>query len=53
MEFAYNNSYQSSIQMATFGALYGHSCRSPICLIQVDERRFIRTKIIEESSKIM
>ena len=30
-EFAYNNSYQASIQMAPFEALYGWPCRSPLC----------------------
>ncbi|XP_060183063.1 uncharacterized protein LOC132613018 [Lycium barbarum] len=29
-DFAYNNSYQSSIQMAPFEALYGRRCRSPV-----------------------
>lgn len=29
-EFAYNNNYHSSIQMAPFEALYGRRCRSPI-----------------------
>ncbi|CAN4091639.1 unnamed protein product [Withania somnifera] len=29
-EFAYNNSYHSSIEMAPFEALYGGRCRSPI-----------------------
>ena len=31
IEFAYNNSYQASIQMALYEALYGRPCRSPIC----------------------
>ncbi|KAL4339218.1 hypothetical protein GQ457_08G027450 [Hibiscus cannabinus] len=31
VEFAYNNSYQSSIQMAPFEALYGRRCRTPLC----------------------
>ncbi|KAK4383069.1 hypothetical protein Sango_2810700 [Sesamum angolense] len=31
MEFAYNNSFQSSIGMAPYEALYGRKCRSPIC----------------------
>ncbi|KAL2240852.1 UNVERIFIED_CONTAM: Transposon Ty3-I Gag-Pol polyprotein, partial [Sesamum indicum] len=31
MEFAYNNSFHSSIGMATYEALYGRKCRSPIC----------------------
>ena len=31
MEFAYNNSYQASIEMAPFKALYGRKCRTPVC----------------------
>ncbi|KAJ8767334.1 hypothetical protein K2173_017378 [Erythroxylum novogranatense] len=31
VEFAYNNSYHSSIQMAPYEALYGRRCRTPIC----------------------
>ena len=31
MEFAYNNSYQSSISMAPYEALYGRRCRTPMC----------------------
>ena len=31
VEFAYNNSYQARIQMATYEVLYGRSCQSPIC----------------------
>ena len=31
VEFTYNNSYQVSIQMAPYKALYGRPCRSPIC----------------------
>ena len=31
MEFAYNNSYHSSIGMAPYEALYGRKCRSPVC----------------------
>ena len=30
-EFAYNNSYHASIEMAPFEALYGRPCRSPLC----------------------
>jgi hypothetical protein len=29
-EFSYNNSYQESIKMATFEALYGRQCRTPL-----------------------
>ena len=31
VEFAYNNSYQASIQMAPYESLYGRPCRSPLC----------------------
>ena len=30
MEFAYNNSFHSSISMDPYEALYGRRCRSPI-----------------------
>ena len=30
IEFAYNNSYQSTIQMVPYEALYGRKCRSPV-----------------------
>ncbi|TYK11044.1 ty3-gypsy retrotransposon protein [Cucumis melo var. makuwa] len=31
MEFAYNNSFQATIGMAPFEALYDKCCRSPVC----------------------
>ena len=31
MEFAYNNSFQSSIGMALYEVLYGQKCRTPVC----------------------
>ncbi|TYJ95556.1 ty3-gypsy retrotransposon protein [Cucumis melo var. makuwa] len=39
MEFAYNNSYQATIGMVPFEALYGKCCRSPICWGKVAQRR--------------
>ena len=38
MEFAYNNSYQSSIEMAPYEALYGRKCRTPLCWYEVGEK---------------
>ena len=38
VEFAYNNSYHSSIQMASYAALYGRPCRSPVCWTEVGKR---------------
>jgi hypothetical protein len=31
VEFTYNNSYQTTIRMASFEALYGRKCRKPLC----------------------
>ncbi|XP_027158198.1 uncharacterized protein LOC113759821 [Coffea eugenioides] len=39
VEFAYNNSYHSSIQMAPYEALYGRRCRSPIHWDEVIRQR--------------
>ncbi|KAL4183259.1 hypothetical protein AMTRI_Chr11g154280 [Amborella trichopoda] len=37
IEFSYNNSFQASIQMAPYEALYGRKCRLPICWDEVGE----------------
>jgi len=37
VEFTYNNSYQASIGMAPFEALYGRKCRTPLCWFQDGE----------------
>ncbi|KAH9751681.1 Endonuclease [Citrus sinensis] len=50
MEFAYNNSYQASIEMAPYEALYGRKCRTPSYAdkrrreleLEVGDRVFIR-----------
>ena len=39
-EFAYNNSYHSSIGMAPYEALYGRPCRSPLCWAEVGRNRY-------------
>ena len=38
VEFAYNNSWQASIGMAPFEALYGRKCRAPTCWNEVGEK---------------
>jgi hypothetical protein len=43
VEFSYNNSFQASIGMAPYEALYGRKCRSPLYWDELDERR-IRTR---------
>ena len=49
VEFAYNNSYQASIQMAPYEALHGRPCRSPICWTEVGESSI--TDLIRDTSE--
>ena len=51
VEFAYNNSYQASIQMATYETLYGRPCRSPICWTEVGESSITGSDLIRDTSK--
>ncbi|KAI3698239.1 hypothetical protein L6452_31352 [Arctium lappa] len=40
VEFAYNNSYHSSLGMAPFETLYGRKCRTPVCCLEAGEKQF-------------
>ena len=51
MEFAYNNSYQTSIGMAPYEALYGRKCRTPVCWDEVGERKLIGPEIVQITSE--
>ena len=51
MEFAYNNSYQASIEIAPFEALYGRKCRTPVCWDQVGERRLLGPELLQITSE--
>ena len=51
MEFAYNNSYQASIQMTPYEALYGRPCRSPIGWIEVRESSITSPDLIRDTSE--
>ena len=51
VEFAYNNSYQASIQMAPYEALYGRSCRSPLCWTEVGESFITGPDLIKDTSE--
>ncbi|XP_075492373.1 uncharacterized protein LOC142530424 [Primulina tabacum] len=48
VEFSYNNSFQVTIGMAPFEALYGRKCRSPICWEDVGERQMSKPEFIQE-----
>ena len=49
VEFTYNNSYQASIQMAPYEALYGRPCRSPICWIEVGESSITGLDLVRDT----
>ena len=51
VEFSYNNSYESTIHMAQFEALYGHRCRTPLCWSEIDEALIIRPELIQETTE--
>lgn len=50
VEFAYNNSYHSSIQMAPFEALYGRRCRSPLSWFDSFGTQPCGTNLLKEAS---
>ena len=45
-EFAYNNSYQATIGMLLYEALYGQKCQSPLYLNNVGERQKLGPELI-------
>jgi hypothetical protein len=50
-EFSYNNSYQESIKMAPFEALYGHKCRTPLNWVEAGERRYYIIDFVEKAKE--
>ena len=51
VEFTYNNSYQATIQMAPYEALYGRPCRSSVCWTEVGERPTMGLDLVRDTSK--
>jgi hypothetical protein len=45
-EFSYNNSYQTSLKMAPFEALYGRQCRTPLSWSQTGERKIFGPDLV-------
>jgi hypothetical protein len=50
-EFSYNNSYQSSLMMAPFEALYGRRCRTPLNWSQAGEREIFGPVLVLEAEE--
>jgi len=50
-EFSYNNSYQESIKMAPFEALYGRRCRTPLNWSEAGERNVFGPDVVSEAEE--
>jgi len=48
VEFTYNNSYQASIGMAPYEALYGRRCRTPLCWYQDGESVLVGPELLQQ-----
>jgi len=53
VEFVYNNSYQSSIKMAPYEALYGQKCQTPLYWTELSEKKLHRVDLICETEKTL
>ena len=51
IEFAYNNSYQQSIGMVPYEALYGRKCQSPLCWYDKEEGRILGPDLVQETTE--
>ncbi|GJY56111.1 putative reverse transcriptase domain-containing protein [Tanacetum coccineum] len=51
VKFLYNNSYHASVRCASFVALYGRKCRSPIMWVVVGEGQLIGPELVQETTK--
>ena len=51
VKFVYNNSFQSSIGMAPYEALYGRKCRTPLCWTELSEKKVIGPDLIQETEE--
>jgi len=47
VEFTYNNSYQTTIGMAPFEALYGRKCRMPLCWEEVGDIKLYGAELVQ------
>jgi hypothetical protein len=48
-EFSYNNSYQESLKMTQFEALYGRQCRNPLNWIEPGKKAIFGPNIVVEA----
>ncbi|TYH13554.1 hypothetical protein ES288_A06G147600v1 [Gossypium darwinii] len=51
IEFAYNNSFQSSIKMGPYEALYGRKCRTPLYWSELSDNKIYGVDLIKETEQ--
>nr|GEU96002.1 hypothetical protein [Tanacetum cinerariifolium] len=51
LEFYYNNSYHASIKAASFEALHGRKCCSPVCWTEVGQAQLTDPKMVQETTE--
>ena len=49
VEFAYNNSYLATIEMASYEALYGRKYRSPVHWDEAGEKKYLGPDLVEQA----
>ena len=49
-EFAYNNSYQATIELAPYEAMYEKMCRSPVHWDKARERKYLSLELVEQAT---
>ena len=50
-EFSYKNSYQASLQMSLFEALYGRKCRTPLFWNETGEGQVFGPEVLQNAEK--
>jgi len=53
IEFSYNNSYQASIEMTPFEALYGRICTTPFYWTEAGEPTIIKPELLQEMEETL
>ena len=53
VEFSYNNSYQSTIGMAPYEALYGRKYRSPVHWDEIGGKKHLGPNMIRERTEVV
>ena len=51
VDFSYNNSFQASLKMSPFEALYGRKCRTPLYWNETGENQVFGPEILREAKR--